>query len=293
MTQRIRNFCFTINNPEEEDERQLHKLNFKYLIYGVEFGKEETRHLQGYCVMNSGIRFETLKKQITRAHIEKRKGTHEQASNYCKKDGVFKEFGECKQGERTDLDNIREMCINETQPMKEITMVGNNQQINTAIKCLTYNEPVRNWKPEVIWYYGESGCGKTRRAYEETDPDKLYVKNESSKWWDGYDGHEHVIIDDFRGNWWDLPEMLSLLDRYRKQVEVKGGWRQFKPRKIIITSIRHPKYEYTFGKQEPSKQLIRRIDKIIELSARGNTSGTEENGTEVVGNTIPPLLSWE
>lgn len=289
MSQRLRNFVFTLNNWTE-DERVLlsQTIPYKYLIYGREKGEKGTNHLQGYCVLRTQRRFEAIKKMIPRAHIEGRKGTHEQAKKYCMKEGDFVELGEFNQGDRTDLDETRERCTEE-KPMREITTVSSYQQINIALKYLSYNETKRDFKPNVIWIYGPSGSGKSRMARTLVTNDDVYTKNDDSKWWDGYDAHENVIIDDFRGSWWKVTEMLSLLDRYEKRVEVKGGFRQFKPKTIIITSIRPPQEEYTFGKNEPCQQLLRRIDKIIQIDSEVKVS-------EVGGSTMPLLegeaLTW-
>eukprot|EP00955_Chlamydomonas_euryale_P096662 365026-Chlamydomonas_euryale.AAC.1 len=51
--------------------------------------------------------------------------------------------------------------------------------------------------PEVRWYWGESGSGKTRAAHEWLGPD-TYTCMDNIKWFQGYDRHECVLIDDFR-----------------------------------------------------------------------------------------------
>ena len=67
-----------------------------------------------------------------------------------------------------------------------------------------------------------------------------------------------------RDNWWSLIEMLRLLDRYECRVETKGGMRQFKPLKIVVTSIEPPKDIYR-GVGEDIKQLSRGITKCSEV----------------------------
>lgn len=258
---RFRNFCFTINNYTNDDIQLMKTLPYQYLIYGYEKGESGTPHIQGYCELNKVVRFNALKNIIPKAHIEHRKGTSEQAANYCKKDKNFFEFGEPKkQGNRIDLDNIRDVAMEDG--MRKVTAIGNLQQINTALKFLTYNEEPRNWECHVIWITGASGSGKSRLAHEIAP--EAYSKD-GSKWWDGYDGHEDIIIDDFRDSWWDLTFMLKLLDRYELRVEVKGGYRQIRAKRIIITSIKHPTECY-LNTGECKKQLLRRVHEVKTIT---------------------------
>lgn len=259
----FRCFTFTINNPTEQDNKDLENCPFRYVIIGLEKGENGTPHYQGYMELNKKIRFNTIKKMLPRAHIEMRRGTQAQAIEYCKKEKNFKEYGDPRwQGERTDLDKVRTLAL--TEGMRAVTSIYEINGINTAIKFLTYNEEPREWKPKVIWICGPTGVGKSKMARELSDMNDTYTKNDGTKWWDRYDSHEYVILDDFRDSWWTITETLSLLDRYEKQVEIKGGWRQFKPRQIIVTSIKHPSECYG-NTGECIQQLLRRIDEIIIL----------------------------
>lgn len=260
----IRNFCFTINNPTDEDFQVLHNTECQYLIYGREKGENNTPHLQGYAELYKKTRFNTIKKYLPRAHIEQRHGTQQQAITYCMKEdpAPYIRGTPREQGCRTDLDAVRRCALEDG--MRTVTGKYNLQQINVATKFLTYNEEPREWLTEVIWLWGQSGVGKSKLAREIANMNDCFVKNCGSKWWDGYDAHDDVIIDDFRDSWWSLTEMLSLLDRYEKRVEVKGGWRQFKPKRIIITSIFPPESMYA-GTGEDKTQLLRRITEVRNL----------------------------
>ena len=186
---RARGWCFTINNPEDEDWIGIRAMKAKYWIVGNEVGEEETPHLQGYVCFTMGRTFSAVKKDLPRAHIEAAKGTQAQNIAYCSKDGDFEEFGERNaQGARGDLDRARTMA--QEEGMRGVTQVCSMQQIQVAKAFLTYNEEPRDWKTEVVWFWGEPGAGKSRAAAEEGGED-CYRKG-AGKWWDGYDGHEVV-----------------------------------------------------------------------------------------------------
>ncbi|ALE29706.1 replication associated protein [Lake Sarah-associated circular virus-30] len=65
---------------------------------------------------------------------------------------------------------------------------------------------------EVVCYWGRSGSGKSRRAWEESGVN-AYPKDPRSKFWDGYRGQEHVVLDEFRGGI-DIAHVLRWFDRY-------------------------------------------------------------------------------
>jgi len=101
-----RSYVFTLNNYVEPDVARLRALGgeVSYLVFGREVGDSGTPHLQGYVVFNRRVAFATAKRSIgDRAHLEVTRGTPEQASDYCKKDGDFEEFGSLpQQGKRSD-----------------------------------------------------------------------------------------------------------------------------------------------------------------------------------------------
>lgn len=50
---------------------------------------------------------------------------------------------------------------------------------------------------EVYVFWGRTGAGKSRRAWQEATL-QAYPKSPTSIWWDGYQGQENVVIDEFR-----------------------------------------------------------------------------------------------
>lgn len=125
----------------------------------------------------------------------------------------------------------------------------------------------RNWKTEVFWFWGPTGTGKSRWAWE-TYPD-AYGKAAGTKWWCGYTDQDTAIIDDFRPSK-EMPFnfILNLFDRYPLLLETKGGQVQCLFKKIIVTCPYSPKDMLThldWIGVEQGTQLLRRIDHIVQF----------------------------
>ena len=94
-----RHWCFTVNNWTTDDDDKLKSLgpNVSYLCYGYEEGDSGTPHLQGYIVFPKVKRMREAKGTIgiNHVHLEPKRGTPKEASDYCKKDGCYQEFGSC------------------------------------------------------------------------------------------------------------------------------------------------------------------------------------------------------
>jgi len=171
-----RDWCFTINNPEESDiastfglwENEL----CTYIVYQYERGEEGTLHMQGFVQMKAKTRLLRMSRLLARAHIEARfkKSTPQQAADYCKKEegrveGPF-EFGELDnttQGKRTDLEEIHELCKSHTSipDMMEKytgTVIRNLKNIKEVRNMYI---PPRDFKTEVTVIWGFPGTGKT------------------------------------------------------------------------------------------------------------------------------------
>lgn len=106
-------WCFTLNNPVDDEEQQLCDFlagpDCTYAVFGREVGTSGTPHLQGFIILRSASRLSYLRNNASdRAHYEKARGTSVQARDYCKKDGDFEEFGTFpnNHGKRSDLDEL-------------------------------------------------------------------------------------------------------------------------------------------------------------------------------------------
>jgi len=92
-------------------------------------------------------------------------------------------------------------------------------------------------RPEIYIFWGASGTGKTRKATSDYTDAYIITKpnSDGNLWWDGYQGQETVILDEFYG-WIKYDMLLRLLDRYPIQVPVKGGFVKLRAHRWILTS---------------------------------------------------------
>lgn len=265
LNSRSKYFCFTLNNYTAEDESRLASLDCSYVIYGREVGEGGTPHLQGYVEFASRLRGAQVKALVSsRCHIEKRRGTGVQASDYCKKDGDFVERGslsKVKQGSRKDLMLVKE-AIDSGCSMSEIaddhfTSWVKYRKSFESYKFLKSPPIFRN--ADVFCLWGEPGTGKTRFVYEN-EHDLYICSDPSLKWFDGYGGEEAVLIDDYNGEA-TTSFLLRVLDKYPLMVPVKGGFIPWNPLRIYVTSNIPP----PFGHLTHSAAIRRRFRRVMHL----------------------------
>lgn len=84
-------------------------------------------------------------------------------------------------------------------------------------------------------------------------------------WFDGYEGEETLIIDDFYG-WCPHSMLLRVLDRYPFRCPVKGGFTWGLWKNVIITSNKHPKDWYEKFDWRDDEALRRRIHAIYRVN---------------------------
>lgn len=274
-----RNYCFT-SFVMMEVEALIEWEHTTYLIYGEEKCPETKKlHYQGYVEFNKTVKISKkgiLKDLAPTTHFEKRLGTQEQARTYCKKDGTFFEFGEpSKMGARTDILQVKAV-LDQGGSLRDIA----ENHFQTFLRCerslksyISLTKKKRNWRTELYIHWGDSGTGKSYDAfnYNKESTYALPKPNGNSVFFDGYDGEEVVIIDDFYG-WIPWSLLLNLCDEYPMLVNTKGGTVPFLAKRIYITSNKSYKEWYT--NIENISPLKRRITKCLHYK-NGDGDGDE------------------
>ena len=112
-------------------------------------------------------------------------------------------------------------------------------------------------------YHGQTGTGKTRKCwFEAGDPDSVYIKDPNTKWWDGYQGQQKVIIDEFCG-FIGITHLLRWFDRYACTVEVKGYTTPLLATEFWVTSNISPMDWYKDATEEQQLALGRRLNDVV------------------------------
>lgn len=286
---KTRSYCLTINNWTDEQLQSFEDEaeQAAYAVCGKEVGASGTRHLQCYIRFKNQRSFMAVKKLFPTAHIEVAKGDDKDNEEYCTKDDTdARIWGTPKKpGTRNDLKRVRDV-LKETGKMADVVEVATSYQSVRMAECiLKYNEPTRAYgRRNVYWYYGATGTGKTFTIYEK-HPDVFTPQ--SFKWWEGYDHHKVVLLDDIRGDYCKFHEMLMLTGERPFRVECKGGSRQAAYDDIYITSPYHPKD--LWHTVEDKSQLLDRITEIRHFTgdSKRQKNWLRGSGSEVGGNTNP------
>lgn len=268
-----KHWVFTINNFTEENVETLKVIandpNTGYIVFGREAGENGTPHLQGYIAFKRKLRRNQVRSKLpSNTWLEQSKGNPKQASEYCKKDGDYEEFGQCPGGSGT-RNNLKQLQsdIKDGKTIEEIRTehFGLYLRYSRVIHGLVLiNAKRRDWVTEVLVYWGPTGTGKTRRVYQEAGDEPIYV-HPGGMWFDGYEGQEIVLFDDFGGSEFKLTYLLKLLDRYPMSVPVKGGFVNFAPKKVYITSNHASEWWYPNAFTRHQEALQRRITSETEI----------------------------
>lgn len=130
------------------------------------------------------------------------------------------------------------------------------------------------------WYYGPTGTGKSRTAFDQAVP--VYAKMQN-KWWDGYQGEKIVVLDEFGKDHVCLGNHLKKwADPWTPFVaEAKGG--ALTPDYDIFIVTSNYSLEELFGSDEAILGPLRRRFKVHHFAdpfnqLSGDLQGPLEEG---------------
>lgn len=305
MSGRARNWCITINAKDEVDTieaflvagpttRQI-STKLRYMVWQFEECPTTFRtHVQMYAEFLEPFRMNAVKEMLgcPSAHLEQRRGTRNQARDYCMKEesriagpyelGVWELDPNGNQGKRTDLDELASrvaagdslLDVAEHSPATYIRNYRGIQNYKFLIDQQAAREKFREVETVVIT--GPSGVGKTRSVFDYCKMHNyslFKLDMGENLWFDGYAGEEVLLLDDFYGGI-KYHVILNMLDVYPYRCPIKGGhiWANWKM--VFITSNKVPAAWY---KQGLTDALERRLTYWLIMVSR---FGAMQNGWE-------------
>ena len=280
-----RNWILTINYkdtpamPDEELAYYLQSLEkIQFYAFQLERSASDTLHHQIYIIFKANQRFSKLKKLFPKAHIEFRRGSHEEALFYVTKEATRHQppmtWGqEPKKGVRTDLQEITELMntgasVNEIRAKYPTQYLMYHRHINdyiNVVKRELYKTKFRQL--EVVYVYDIPGAGKTRTIMEHFGYLNVYRVNDYDHPFDNYQYEDVLLSDEYRGQF-SIDMMLNLLDGYPLELPARYSNRFAAYKKVYIVSNMPFDYQYPKIRNsapETFEALKRRIQRQVNV----------------------------
>jgi len=283
MRAKGRCWCVRKSNPDAwlpvEDWQHL-----RYAVWQLEIGEEGTVHYQMYLNFKNAVSgaFVVALEGLEGAHVELRKGTKQEAAQYCWKDesrleGPFwfpneedvRAFVKRGAGARTDLQSLASLvasgATNRVIAQEMPVMIIKYQRGINDLRGALVDAGARGAEIDSIVYWGPSGTGKSRRLLLECPPGPDWFWVMKGKWFNAYDGQAGLVFDEFTDAWCSYGDMKKLLDVYPHKVETKGGVVEMRAWRFRFSSNHHPRnwWRGRPGKEPWEEDPLRRRLRLI------------------------------
>lgn len=255
----------------------------------LEKGERGTTHLQAGFWFHHPRSLGGMRRVLARAHWEPMRGTPKQLLAYVTKEET-REQGPWfypdnpeswlpQPGKRTDIDRALEAIKRgaDDRQLLEVApgpAVKFHRGLQHARKVLfPHHRPRQRITVALLW--GEPGTGKSSAVFAPHDEnalgtDQTYAQS-LGRWFDGYDRHPILILDDLDTSCWTRSDLLKLLDRWPYLVGTKGGTVPAQWTFVLITHNLHPK-EWLLRGENPAftteaqhAALLRRFNFIFHF----------------------------
>lgn len=234
-------------HPEEALERLrlCHSTAIKDYCVAQEKHQDGSFHLHAFLRYESKITFDLVKNPRI-FDIDGYHGNYAPAKSYknvlayCQKGGVYvSSFGVDEAKSKKAARNVQLLNQQPNQLIDDGT-IGLFQlpsliKAKEAYHCIL--PAYRHHDVRGIWVTGLSGAGKSHFVRHRHPADTLYIKSASNRWFCGYTGQHHILIDDFDHNHLASSSYLKIwADRWECSAETKGGKVNLHHRIIYVTS---------------------------------------------------------
>ena len=224
-----RRWSLTINNPKDcgldHDTiiERLHLFHPRYFCLADEIGESGTYHTHIYLFSHSPIRFSTIKNRFPPAHIEKSMKGSVANRDYITKsgkwadtkkvetsvEGTFFEFGDIPTEAEEDSPSMYALmgCVEQGMTNAEIIRqkpsyafrLKGIDEMRDTLQAERYMK--ENRAVQVLYFYGDSGTGKTRSIFASHKPEDIcritdYGGKNGTKF-DAYHGQPVLVFEEF------------------------------------------------------------------------------------------------
>jgi len=246
-----RNWCFTLNNPLDEEVETLLTQGAlcHYAVWQPERGANGTPHLQGYLAYKNRVRLATLHRLLPRAHFTIARGSPDQNRTYCTKPetscGNPTELGDFEEipraGQRSDLDELQTALdaglTNDDYATTYFSTFVRYPKIVDAYQQAKIRARSSKNAIKCVLVTGNARTGKTMfTEHLALSHGGGYYRHSLGGFWDGYRGESVVILEDFRGSSLSFGDFKRIVDRYAVRVHIKGTSCQMAATVFYITT---------------------------------------------------------
>lgn len=272
-------WCFTLNNPSDDDLRifQSWVPEVTRLVVTREIGESGTPHFQGALTSKTAHRLSYWKKMHPKVHWEIARARDPHLYPKKHDSEPLLDVDNRAQGARSDLEEMKAAILDGASKEELLTehFVAYSRAHRAATELVAIVAKKRK-RPQccVEVVVGPAGAGKSTYV-DDAHPDAYWLSPDSAGrlWWDGYDGENTVVLDDFDGSWMTYKALLKLLNWSGKlRCPTKGGSVWITAERFIITSVEMPESWYS----RADEQLFRRIHKrtVLEVETSSEVKTT-------------------
>lgn len=254
----------------------------------LESGHETHReHFQIYIERKNPMKLSTIRRLFSNAvHAEPRRGTKQQAFDYCSKvdtridgpwfHGITADDVVDASGVRTDLASLQDAVINQHRSINEILLDADLGPL--AAHCIpwlerlqyaSYSASVPDYRDiHTVYVYGPSGSGKTSNTIGSRAVPGLFTDyyriTDYKNPWDRYAGQSTLILDEFKGQI-DFSLLLNVLDSYKCEVPARYSNKIAAWTTVVIISNVPPSSRYMYQYEPDSRWAAfrRRINRTF------------------------------
>lgn len=298
-----RKYLITINNPSshgftrDKILEELNKLSLDYFCLSDEIAGTGTEHTHVFIYSHAPIRFSTVKRRFSIAHIDKAYGTVLENKEYIAKTGKweetdkrdtsiedsFYEWGDIPTEGKEKAPIMAQLIDDIRAGFTTAEIVKNNPKFAFKIKDIeVLRETILSEKYmresrkeiEVYYYFGDTETGKTREIFTNHNPldvCRITSYKKSNVQFDAYHGQPVLVFEDFHSQV-NISTMLNYLDIYPIMLPARYNDRVACYHTVyILTNIPLEKQYIEIQNSEPATwdAFKRRITTITEFTIAG------------------------